>query len=188
MTSIDDLLSGDDEPVPSPARPKSLRRWVVTTLLFSALAAALLDVVLRASGYAVPFALAFMVFLALAVLRRAVVAVAPPKLVDPGSAVDDEVSYRVAPSDGLHTATLRWNNRLEWTRDEADRFNQTVRPVLVEIVDERLRLRHGVSRDADPARARQLLGDPLWGLLAGPVAKMPTPRQLADLVSRMEEL
>lgn len=187
MTSIDDLLSGDDEPA-APARASSLRRWVVNSLLFAGFTAALFDVVLRASGYAVPFALAFLVFLALAVLRRALVAVSSPALSDPGSALDDEVTYKVTPSDGLHSAALRWNNRLEWTRDEIDRFNQNIRPVLVEIVDERLRLRHGVSRQNDPARARQLLGDPLWGLLAGQVSKMPTPRQLADLVSRMEEL
>ena len=92
--------------------------------------------------------------------------------------------------DGLVTATSRWDNRLSWVKTHHDKgqFARTVQPRLVEIVDERLRVRHGVVRAADPAAARAVLGEQLWTFVTTPVPKNPTPREVAGLISLMERL
>jgi hypothetical protein len=55
-------------------------------------------------------------------------------------------------------------------------------------VQERLRLRHGITVDSDPARARQLLGEPLWALVTKRARRCPNRRELVALVKQMEEL
>src|SRR6266540_222904 len=55
-------------------------------------------------------------------------------------------------------------------------------------VDDRLRLRHGVDRQRDPKRARELLGEQLWAFVAEPVTRAPDPRQLAALAEQIEHL
>ncbi|PZS35781.1 MAG: hypothetical protein DLM59_02410, partial [Pseudonocardiales bacterium] len=50
----------------------------------------------------------------------------------------------------------RMADRLAWGRLDMDRFESTVRPVLVRLADERLTGRHGISRATHPERARQL--------------------------------
>ena len=95
-----------------------------------------------------------------------------------------------ATRDGLVTATTRWDNRLSWVRLQNDKgqFARSVQPRLIELVDERLRVRHGVVRVADPVRARALLGEQLWAFVTTPVPKNPTPRELAGLITLMEAL
>jgi predicted exporter len=69
-----------------------------------------------------------------------------------------------------------------------------LRPLLRELVAERLRSRRGVVFDQDPERARDLLGDELWAVVRpdrevggrrGPGAGMPA---LARFVDRLEAL
>jgi hypothetical protein len=45
-----------------------------------------------------------------------------------------------------------------------------------------------VVRSTEPARARALLGDPLWTFLTTPVNSNVTPADLAALIGQMEEL
>ncbi len=63
-----------------------------------------------------------------------------------------------------------------------------MQPLIADLVDERLRQRHGLTRDGDPERARALLGDPLWKLLEKPVKRTPAPRELAAIVAQLEKL
>ena len=59
---------------------------------------------------------------------------------------------------------------------------------LGDLVDERLRQRHGITRASDPRRARTLLGEHVWNLTSAPVARVPSPRDVHQLVQRMESL
>ena len=190
-TSINELLRHEDE---APAEPRrSAVGGVVKTIGYAAALAALAELGLRVAGLAVPYVLAFTVMLALLALRRLLRLVAappPPRaaLHRRASALDDETSYHWGAVDGLRSAVGRWESKLEWGHDSADRFTRVVQPRLAEFVDERLRQRHGISRTADPVRARELLGKPLWTFLESPVRKALAPRELVALVARMEEL
>ncbi len=92
------------------------------------------------------------------------------------------------PDDGfLELASLV--QRLSWGSVDADRFDQRVRPLLVDIATERLRSRHGVDPATQPERARRILGDSLWQLMTGPPAgRGPSPRELSRLVDGLERL
>jgi hypothetical protein len=92
------------------------------------------------------------------------------------------------PPDGLRGAVKRWETRLEWCYADNGAYNRKVLPLLGEIVDERLRQRHGITRESDPARARKLIGEPLWTFLAGPGRRPPAPRELANLIAWMERI
>jgi len=74
--------------------------------------------------------------------------------------------------------------------DDRRGYSRNVHPTLVSVVDERLRTRHGIDRAAEPARAREVLGDDLADFLRqpcpGPAGR--EPRHLADLLTRIESL
>jgi hypothetical protein len=95
-------------------------------------------------------------------------------------------------ADGTHnfdTAGLSWwERRLEWVDGDPEAFNMTIHPRVVAIVDERLRLKHGVSRVDDPQRSRKILGEALWELLDPPPATAPTPRGLREIITQIERL
>jgi hypothetical protein len=192
-TSIDDLLGHDEESPAAQRRPPSAVAGVIKTIVYAAVLGALCVLALRPFTVTVPYVLAFTVMLALLVLRRLVrrVAAPPPARaarVRLGSARDDDVSFRWDNVDGLRAAVGRWESTLDWGRDTPERFTTLVHSRIAEIVDERLRQKHGVSRTGDPVRARALLGEPLWTFLTTPVSKPPTPRELAAVVGRMEAL
>jgi hypothetical protein len=111
----------------------------------------------------------------------------PPGLRLPVRADEDNEGR---PADGLQLAVTRWDTRLSWVRLQNDphQFARTVQPRLIQLIDERLRLRHGIVRSADPARARAILGDPLWTFMTTPVRAQVTPADLAALIRQMEEI
>jgi hypothetical protein len=192
-TSIHELLRHEEEAPADERRSRSAVAWLVKILVYAAALAALAVLALHVAGLTVPYVLAFTVMLALFVLRRLVrlVAAPPPAraaMVRRSAALDDEASYHWGSGDGLRSAVSQWEHRLEWGHDSAGRFARGVQPRLAEFADERLRMRHGINRAGDPARAREVLGEPLWTFLHGPVDKSPTPRELAAVLARMEEL
>jgi hypothetical protein len=77
---------------------------------------------------------------------------------------------------------------LSWVRLQNDphQFARTIQPRLIQLIDERLRLRHGIVRSVDPARARAVLGDPLWTFMTTPVRAQVTPADLTALIRQME--
>jgi hypothetical protein len=166
--------------------------WLGRTALISAGLAGVLVLGLRMAGVGAPFALAFMVILALLTLRQLVrlVAAPPPSRASARRPVSlpDDGAYHWGNVDGLRAATGRWENRLDFSVDEPARFARTIQSRLAEIVDERLRLRHGFTRATDPARARSLLGDPLWMFLDSPVRGPLAPRELAAVIAALEAL
>lgn len=81
--------------------------------------------------------------------------------------------------------------RLSWGSVERARYEQRVRPLLVRLVGERLRQRHGIDPDREPAQARRIVGDQLWQLItAAPdlEGKPPSPREVAALVEAIERI
>lgn len=193
MTSIEELLRHtEDEPASGERRSRSGIGSMIATIVYAAGLAAVILLALRAVDLSVPYVLAFAVMLALLLLRKLVRSVAaPPRtrsaLVRRSSALADESEYQWGALDGLRVVTGRWESRLEWGHDDPARFARAIQERLVELADERLRLRHGISRAGEPARARAVLGEPLWTFLASPVRKPPSPRELAAILTRMEE-
>jgi hypothetical protein len=84
--------------------------------------------------------------------------------------------------DAVRTAVARWNVRLEVRNDDLIR-----RRVLADLVEDRLRLVHGVDVLGDPERVRRLVGPRLWSVLNAPPQTL-SPEQLAHLITEMEAL
>lgn len=188
--SIDELLRHEDDDA-APRRPAGFGlAWLVRAVLAAALLAALLVPLLRYAGLGVPYLLAFTAMFAPFVLRRVVRQVAPqplPRVRMPAHGEEDGM-YRWGAMDGLRLGVTGWEIRLDWGGTDLARFARTTQPALAELVDERLRQRHGLTMASDPDRARSLLGEPLWAVLRTPVSRPLTPRQVAELVGQIERL
>lgn len=191
-TSIDELLG----PRRDPPEPVARRRdrlglaWLLRAALVAAGLTAVAVVVLAIVGVALAVPVIFASFLTLLILRRIVERAAPSPPRPPAPPRDpalDDGSYRWGAEDGLG-GVRRWERRLAWSKGEPQRFAKGVHPALVELVDERLRLRHGVNRSTDPDRARALVGDRLWTFLAAPPKRTPAPRDLVALLAEVEKI
>ncbi|MCH7231239.1 hypothetical protein L0U85_10300 [Glycomyces sp. L485] len=83
----------------------------------------------------------------------------------------------------------RWEDQLIFAETKPGRFESgSVKRQLVELVDERLRLRRGLSMEADPEQCRELLGERTYAFLTRPVADCPTPWQLDEYLTKIEEI
>jgi hypothetical protein len=208
IVGIDELLDlggepilDEEEPLPGRAQRFGGRWWlrkVAEALGTSAVVWGLAYLV----RIFVPYPLITVVVLALSVLRHGLLEVRdeplpadvsgrglpPPAdeadLGGPGGGL----RISVQAGDGLRYAIGRWDERLVWAERDGSRFGHLVVPRLADIVDERLRQRHGISRTNEPERARALLGEDLWTLLRDPPARVPDPRALASIVAKVEEL
>ncbi len=198
MSTLDDLLKYEDEPPPKPTSHRERpSRWLVKALLIAAIGTAAGYGVLRLAGVAVPPPFIFALLMALLLLRRVLrdteVARIPETLRKPpgpqrSAAEDEEGGWD--GRDGLELASATWYTRLSWLHSRTDprQFVRTIQPRMVQLIDERLRLRHGVTLSGEPARARELLGEPLCTFVSQPVPKNPSPRELAALVKHVEDL
>lgn len=195
--SIDDLLSGEEEQSPQrrPHRPSARGRPLRLVLGNLAGVGAVVVVGfagLRAFGLQVPLPILVAGVLALFAVRQVVRALRPPPalpavhlaLLDP----PELHPSRSDQHDALRVAINSWENPLSWAASRAERFNETILPRLGELADERIRLRHGVTRGSDPARARVLLGDRLSTFLEHPPRRPPPPRELVAIVAELEKL
>lgn len=196
IVGIDDLLSREeDEPAPRRGPERPTRQFVIRTAITAPLVAAVLYAALPLVQIKLAYPLLLAFTLAALVIRRAVRLV-----VEPGRRLTrDLVAHRVVAydprfddgnigADGLSRAVLRWEMRLEWSGVERQRFMKRMPHFIGEIVDERLRQRHGVTLEHDRAAARRLCGPELWAFLTEPMTRIPTPRQFAVIVKQMEAL
>jgi hypothetical protein len=191
--SLDDLLRyEEDEPTPHRApTPPSRYRWLVAPVVISLVGTLAGGFLLRVLGAAVPFTLIFMMLLAALLIYRWLRWVDPQPIPRglrlPVFTSEDDAAR---PTDGLQLAVTRWDTRLSWVRLQNDphQFARTIQPRLVQLIDERLRLRHGIVRSTDPTRARAVLGSPLWTFVTTPVRAQVTPADLAVLIRQMEEI
>jgi|RhiMethySRZTD1v2_1073278.scaffolds.fasta_scaffold20029_6 hypothetical protein len=190
QVSLDQLLGDVGEWVPE--EPKRRMRWWVRDPIVALVVAFGIAVFMRALSFVAPYpVLAATVFTAL-LLRRALLAVpvpAPPRAVysDVWGTIDDP-GPRFAPVDGVARAVERWAARFDWTERDASRFTSAVHPRLYELVEERLRQRHGMTMGTDPTRARALMGEQLWTFLHARVARTPSVREMTEIVGDMEKI
>jgi hypothetical protein len=196
VTTLDDLLDhAEEEPEHERAAgrgPDTLWWWLAKATLWSVVLALPVWAFFRLGGLDVPYALLAMVLFVGRILRALLRWIDPRRLprtlVRPSAELVSEDLAEAGDRDGLVAATARWDTRLSWVRLQGDKgqFARTIQPRLIEIIDDRLRLGHGVIRSADPAGARAVLGEPLWQFMTAPVPKNLTPRELAGLISLME--
>ena len=80
-------------------------------------------------------------------------------------------------------------HRLSWGSVDRDRYEQRVRPLLADLVAERLRSRRGVDPRTQPEQARRIVGEALWELMTGPpTSRCPTRAELSRLVDDLERI
>jgi hypothetical protein len=195
---LDDLFAFTEEPPATeelrpPGRKKSRAGWVLRNVLLIAGATVVTIAGLRSAGIGVSTVLVVCAFVALRLLMLAVGEVAPPSPPSRSGGrrlteSENEYNYRFGGGDMVRAAVRQWEHRLDWSHNDPDRFSSNLLPVLSELADERLRLRHGITRASDPRRARELLGEPMWRLLAEPRGRPPKQRELDDFVETLERL
>jgi hypothetical protein len=171
--------------------PRRRVPWPVRDLVFAAAIGGGCYAVLRVFTLVVPVLVLICGAYAILLVRRALARIGPvtppAALVSPAWEADD-TDGRLAHVDGVVRAVRRWEARFGWTERDHVRFGSAVLPRLVELVEERLRHRHGVSLYADPDRAHRLLGEQLWSFLNAPVRRSPTPQELATIIAEMEKI
>jgi hypothetical protein len=191
---LDELLRYEDSAVELVDVPDA-RRWRLKAAGFVLATSAVVYTLTRAGGLAVPLTLILAVVSAAVLMRRALGLIQEPlglRAADlvrsPGGHRRIELGGWYEGNDGMVAAVRRWDRRLDWGSTDSDRFNFTVPPRIGELLDERLRQRHSLTRASDPVRARALLGEEIWAFLHKPATHVPTPREIAALVTRMEKL
>jgi hypothetical protein len=183
----DDVVVVEPEEVVE--KPRSRLGWVVRNALLVAVATVVTVAGLRSRGISVSLLLVVSAFVALRLLMLAVSEVAPPPLPRPSArGGEEDGDYRWAGTDTLRAAVRSWERQLDWSQSDTERFSRNVLPVFAELTDERLRLKHGITRASDPRRARELLGDPLWEFLDAPGRRTPKPRELSTYVEALERI
>ncbi|MEV4533744.1 hypothetical protein AB0J82_07925 [Asanoa sp. NPDC049518] len=192
-TLIDDLFTfeEDDEPARRGGRSGTGLRWWIKAAFVGAALAAVAIFGLRVAGYTVPIVAVVSVIVALIVLRRVTSALVPPQLTRhrrrSSVAATEDGSYNFSERDALRTVVGRWERLLQRAGSDAGSA-RAVQRTLAEIVDERLRQRHGLTRAGEPDRARALLGEPLWTYLAKPPTRNLAPRDATAYVQSLERL
>jgi hypothetical protein len=182
--TIDDLFSGEERPqAVRPARPAQLR--AVSLIVSAGLLAGLAFVALRLNELTAPLIVLFAAALTQIGAVRLARGLRPPP---PSRHAGRHHEERLTLPDGLNLAINRWDTMLDWCHTDVSRYNRRVLPRLGELADERLRLRHGVTRTSDPQKARSILGDDLWTQVTMPLRRPPNPRELDQIVSALEKL
>jgi hypothetical protein len=190
--SLDDLFSARDEPVVEETaevavpKPPSRALWLLRNGLLVAAASTVTVAALRAGNLHAPLILIVAAFICLRLILLAVSDVAPPAL--PKRSSGGSGSRSGPGSDALRSAVRRWERTLDRAHADPDLYSRNVLPVLAEMADERLRLRHGITRAADPRRARELLGDPMWAALHDPGRRAAKTRDIETFVDVLERL
>ena len=133
----------------------------------------------------------------------AVAALLAARYVDGADAVDGDYRRRVRLV-GIREPTLRyWDAAIEDAHESLSGYELHLRPLLQRLYSVRLAERHGVSMQADPARAAAIVGPELWpwidparprltpgySLEPDPALRQPVPRRvITALVDRLEQL
>jgi hypothetical protein len=187
VTSLDDLLGYDDAPRRRKRRLSPRVRFGLAVGGVLVLARVIVRALRSAYQVDAPYVFVASALLCMLGLYGLLRVLNPPRLPEALRDAPPEPPALSTADDGVRDAMIRWVARLEWTRDDIARFDTMVKPGLVDIVDERLRLVHGVSRTTDPQRAQAIVPAPLWSFIHEPVTRM-NPTELATLVAQMEAL
>ncbi|GIF06512.1 hypothetical protein [Actinoplanes siamensis] len=173
------------EAPPREKRRRSPLLRVIGNLALVAAATVVVVAALRAGGVQAPLLLVIALLAGLRLVTIAAAAVRPPRAVR-GRAGGQSASARA--DDSLRATVRRWEKTLDTAHSDAGTYARNVLPVLGELADERLRLRHGLTRGSDPRRARELLGEPAWAVISDPGRRALKTRDLETYVQAMERL
>jgi hypothetical protein len=185
---LDQLFSAHDDPYDESepvVKERSRAWWLVRNGLAIAAATVVTVAGLRSAGHGISVLLVVAFFVGLRAVLYAVSEVAPPPLPKRRSGSS---SGEGPALDALRVAVRRWERNLDRAHTDPDLYARNVLPVLAELTDERLRLRHGITRQSDPRRARELLGDPLWAALHDSGRRTAKSRELETYVDALERL
>jgi hypothetical protein len=84
--------------------------------------------------------------------------------------------------DGVETSVARWISRIDFGSEEL------LHGTIVALIDERLKLEHGIDRAASPALAKDVVGPELWRFITETRHRRHQPDELTKLIARMEAL
>jgi hypothetical protein len=186
MTRLDDLLSYDGEEKRSRSRRPPVR-WVFI-LIGVVVVSFLTYEFLRIQDLGTPFALVLTSVAALTALWQIlhVLNIRPIP-----STLRSNPSIKRQPEsidDGMRRAVTSWYDRLDYAQGEPRQFARMVRPAFVDIIEERIRFAHGVTRATDPELFREIAGPELWTFMTEPIPRRVTPQMIATWVAQMEAL
>ena len=108
------------------------------------------------------------------------------QVVPPPEPLSVRSPYEVREEGLLMLTSLE--SRLSWGGADPDRFRDRVRPELVTLAADLLRTRRGIDLRAEPDRARQILGEPLWQLITRTPTRSPSRAELSRLVDALERI
>nr|WP_205808575.1 hypothetical protein [Micromonospora sp. HNM0581] len=186
------LSFSEERPVRSEPRRGGRLRTVLGVLGVTTAATVVTVAGLRAIGLRVSLLVLVAAVVTLLVVRRIVAALAPPPKPGRGGSStqggEEPGTYNWDARDALRAAINGWAAPLEWSKTRPERFSTVILPRLAELADERMRLKHGITRESDPVRARALLGDRLSSFLETPPRRTPSPRDLAAIVAELEKI
>lgn len=107
-----------------------------------------------------------------------------------GAAPVDPVVHvpRAAAYSGAFARIGHITGLLDFVPAEARHFEYGVRPLLVDLIDDRLRRHHRIDRRTQPELARQIVGEELWTLVEVEQRQSPSARRLRGWVEAIERL
>ncbi|MEV6343511.1 hypothetical protein [Actinoplanes sp. NPDC051851] len=186
---LENLFGMTEEPEQAPAERTRKRRHPAVRLLGEAVLITLATVVvvaaLRAGGIHISLLLIVATLGGLRLVTIGAWAVRPPAQ-PKGRARSGSAANAV--DDVLRASVRRWERNLNQAQSDPDVHARSLLPVLAEMADERLRLRYGITRASDPSRARELLGEHTWAVLADTGRRAPKARDLETYVEALERL
>jgi hypothetical protein len=187
---LDDLFGIADSPrTAEETETVAKRRSMAITLIGNGVVIGLVAIVITAGLRALDTSISTLLLVSLLIGLRVIIhaagLVAPP----PAPRLRSRIGDSSQPSgDALRAAVRRWEQNLDRAHSDPELYARNVLPVLAELADERLRLRHGFTRASDPRRARELLGDDLWSALAEPGRRALRARDVETYLDAMERL
>lgn len=98
------------------------------------------------------------------------------------------------PPDQHAVRLARLEAALSYGGDSRGQYDRSLRPLLRQLVDDRLAVKHGVALAEDPVRCRTLMDEELWQDVVSPPqatdksAPGPTPTRVAQLLDAVERI
>ncbi|MER7275424.1 hypothetical protein ABT369_13280 [Dactylosporangium sp. NPDC000244] len=215
VVGLDELFDGGPavprrEQAPRPARRPSRPfdwRWWVRRLFVAVALTTVGGGILYFVGYTLQYALLLLVIVAIQVIWEMLQQVRADELpatltgagLEPVARPREGRRPERAPGrrdlrdaipsgDGILLAVAKWDDRFVWGERDPNRFAAVVVPRFTDLVDARLRQRHGITLAGQPEQARRLVGEELWQLLHYTPSRVPSPQDIASIVAKVEAL